>query len=217
MPRPRTHDLDDLLDVAEQIVTGSGAEGLTLRGLAVTAGVSNGSIYHAFSSKDDLLVRLWIRAAERLFAAQAPEVEAVLAGDADPVDAVVAAALAPVSFARDHPSAARLFLAQRPDQLFSDALPQAAVVELAELQQRFTALLVRLAKAVWQRRDKAAVDAIAACVVDLPGGLVRRRLLADDGPDDQVAARIEASVRAVLALPLPPRRTRRGVVRREDG
>ncbi len=61
MPRPRTHDVDDLLDVAEQIVTDAGPSGLTLRGLASAAGVSNGSIYHAFSSKDELLARVWLR------------------------------------------------------------------------------------------------------------------------------------------------------------
>ncbi|HET8929332.1 MAG TPA: helix-turn-helix domain-containing protein, partial [Acidimicrobiales bacterium] len=71
MPRPRLHDRDDLLDAAERLVTSGDVHGLTLRGLAGAAGVSNGSIYHAFFSKDDLAARLWLRAAARLGAIRA--------------------------------------------------------------------------------------------------------------------------------------------------
>ena len=57
--------LDRLLDVAEQFPPGD-PDGLTLRRLAAEAGVSNGSIYHAFSSKEELLAKVWVRAAWRL-------------------------------------------------------------------------------------------------------------------------------------------------------
>src|SRR5262245_41658015 len=207
MPRPRTLDMDDLLDVAERIVTDSGPAGLTLRALAEAAGVSNGSIYHAFSSKEELLARAWLRAARELLGVQHSAEMPGAAGAPDGVDAVVAVALAPLEFARQRPTGARMFFAQRRDQLFSDRLPDHVAGDLAAIQAEFTALLEQLATAVWQRDDRHAVEAIACCVVDLPSGLLRRQLLAGASPDPPTARRLEAAVRAVLAIPLPAPRS----------
>ena len=208
MARPRTHDLDTLLDVAEQIATAAGPAGLTLRRLAADAGVSNGSIYHSFSSKEELLARVWARAARRLLTVQEAQVEAAIASaptkEAAAVEAVVAAALTPVDFAIDSPAAARLFFMQRRDQLFSENLPAAVADELDAIQRTFSRLLIRLAQARWTRGDRVAVDAIAACVVDLPGGLMHRKLLDGTKLDDLTRAQIDTACRAILALELPP-------------
>jgi AcrR family transcriptional regulator len=209
MARPRTNDLGALLDVAEQIVTSTGPAGLTLRRLAAEAGASNGSIYHAFSSKAELLARVWARAAQRMFTALDARVTAALAGAptaTGATEAVVAASLSPVDFAIEHPAAARLFFMQRRDQLLSEELPPATAEELEAVQRTFTNLLIKLAEARWNRRDRVAVDTITTCVVDLPGGLIGRRLLAGAALDDRTRAQIEAACRAILALELPPAR-----------
>jgi AcrR family transcriptional regulator len=206
MSRQRLHTLDDLLDVAEQIVTSGDPSGLTLRSLATAAGASNGSIYHAFGSKDVLLARLWLRSSSRLSNLMA---EAMGERSGTPetagVEAVVAVALAPVEFVRRFPASARLFFAQRRDQLFSGDLPPEVETELAAVQQGFLELLITLARGVWDRGDRAAVEAISVCVVDLPGGILRRRLLEDREADVATAARLEAAVRAILSVPLEPR------------
>ncbi|MFC4948603.1 TetR/AcrR family transcriptional regulator [Pseudonocardia sp. GCM10023141] len=208
MARPRTHDLGALLDVAERIVTSAGPAGLTLRRLAAEAGISNGSIYHSFSSKEELLARVWARAARRFLTILDARVAAATAGAptaaASATEAVVAAALSPVDFAIEHPAAARLFFMQRRDQLLSEDLPPAAADELEAVQGTFTARLITLAQARWNRRDRVAVDAIAACVVDVPGGLMQRKLLAGAALDEQTRNQIEAACRAILALELPP-------------
>lgn len=209
MPRRRLHSVDDLLDVAEQLVTGGDPAGLTLRALAASAGASNGTIYHAFGSREELLARLWLRATERLGVLLAEAVAA--ARDArSGADAVVAAALAPVAFTRAHPASAQLFFAQRSDQLFTADLPAALTDALAAERRRFAALLATLAQGVWQRRDRHAVAAVAACVVDVPGGILRRALIEHRTADAASERRIEAAVRAILALPLdpPPQRKR---------
>lgn len=206
MPRPRTHDLDDLLDVAEQVVTDGGPSALTLRRLASVAGVSNGSIYHAFSSKDELLARIWLRAAQRFLHMQAARVEAALAdtnASGSDVDAVVQAALSPVVFAARYPAAARLFFMQRRDQLVTADLPACLAEQLQSVQSQFSDLLVRLADTLWQRHDRVAVETIATCVVDLPAGLLRRQLESAHGLDHHAEPRIAAATRAILALPLP--------------
>ncbi|SDK55171.1 transcriptional regulator, TetR family [Nocardioides sp. YR527] len=203
MSRQRRHTLDDLLDVAEQIVTSGDPSGLTLRSLATASGASNGTIYHAFGSKDVLLARLWLRSWCRLgdLMAEAMGERARARGE----DAVVAVALTPVEFVRRFPASARLFFAQRRDQLFSADLPPEIETELASVQERFVEVLIALARGVWDRGDRIAVEAIAVCVVDLPGGILRRCLLEDREADEATAARLEAAVRAILTVPLEPR------------
>ncbi|MFE7224990.1 TetR/AcrR family transcriptional regulator [Nocardioides sp. NPDC057577] len=202
MSRQRLHTLDDLLDVAEQIVTSGDPSGLTLRSLAASAGASNGTIYHAFGSKDVLLARLWLRSWCRLGDLMAESMGQGATGE----DAVVAVALTPVEFVRRFPASARLFFAQRRDQLFSADLPPEIETELASVQEKFVDVLITLARGVWDRGDRIAVEAIAVCVVDLPGGILRRCILEDREADEATAARLEAAVRAVLTVPLEPRR-----------
>ncbi|MFD4324703.1 TetR/AcrR family transcriptional regulator [Nocardioides sp. NPDC058538] len=204
MSRQRLHTLDDLLDVAEQIVTSGDPSGLTLRSLATAAGASNGTIYHAFGSKDVLLARLWLRSWCRLGDLMA-EAMGEGAPDSTGEGAVVAVALTPVEFVRRFPASARLFFAQRRDQLFSADLPPEIETELSVVQEKFVEVLIALARGVWARGDRIAVEAIAVCVVDLPGGILRRCILEDREADAATAARLEAAVRAILAVPLEPR------------
>lgn len=211
MARKRLHSLDDLLDVAEQIVTSGDPAGLTLRALATAAGASNGTIYHAFHSKDQLLARLWLRAWSRLnelMSEALREAGGDAAEGADGADVVVAVASAPVVFVRRFPASARLFFAQRRDQLFSADLPPDVEEEIQAVQKRFVELLITLANGVWGRSDREAVEAIAVCVVDIPTGILRRRILEDNLIDDATGERLRAAVRAVLSIPLPARTTR---------
>jgi AcrR family transcriptional regulator len=201
-----------LLDEAERLVTTGDPAGLTLRALAARAGASNGTIYHAFGSKEELLARLWLRAVARLSEAMTESRRsAALAATGTPTgaDSVVAVAIAPVLLARRHPASAQLFFTQRSDQLFSAGLSPDVVALLDEEERRFVRLLRDLATNVWQRSDRAAVEAIAACVVDVPGGMLRRALIERREPDGVIERRIAAAARAILALPLdPPDRTR---------
>lgn len=204
--RPRLHSLDDLLDVAEELVTSGDPAGLTLRSLAAGSGASNGTIYHAFRSREDLLARLWLRAATRLGAV----IEEALDGDRSrgrtAQDTVVAVATAPLTFTRRHPASAELFFAQRSDQLFSADVAPDVVASLDKERKRFSSMLVALAIGVWHRKDRLAVEAIATCVVDVPGGIVRRALIEGRRIDDAAERRIDAAVRGILAVPVDPPR-----------
>ncbi|GAB3573125.1 TetR/AcrR family transcriptional regulator [Amycolatopsis endophytica] len=198
MPRPRVHDLDRLLDAAEQLVAEH--DSVSVRGLAAATGVSNGAIYHAFGSINALLGRVWLRAATDFLVLQAE-----LADDAaTPVEAVVAAAGAPAVFAERRPHAARMLLTVKKDRLLGPDLPTELADELFALDKRVVALLVRLSKALWGRRDGVAVEVMTTCVVDLPTALFRRALTTGaPGPDSR--NRLAAAVRAVLAVPPRPK------------
>lgn len=216
------HDLDQLLDVAEQLVADGGPEGFTVRGLAAASGVSNGAIYHAFGSLPVLLGRLWLRAAGDFLDLQVELVDATPgSGHEAAVEAVAAAAMVPAILADRRPAAARMLTTVRRDQLLGPKVPDELAEAMYALDRRLIALLTRLSRALWGRADRASVEVVTMCVVDLPTAFFRRALSepsADGRPmiGSDRRERLEAAVRAVLALPPPPPPGKRPVPAEED-
>ncbi|WP_093147686.1 TetR/AcrR family transcriptional regulator [Saccharopolyspora antimicrobica] len=216
MPRPRVHDLDRVLDVAERLVVEVGPERLTVRRLSAESGVPNGAIYHAFGSLPALRGRMWLRAADEFLNLQAELIDEALGAAPAPgvgaaVNAVVAAADAPARFAERRPTAARMLMTVRREQLLGPDLPEELADALLGLDRRLVSeVLCRLASALWGRRDGPSVEVITTCVVDLPTALLRRALsqITADGTVQitaDVRGRLEAAVRAILDRE-PPRR-----------
>jgi len=213
VPRRRVHDLDHLLDTAERLVTELGAGGVTVRVLAAAADVPNGTIYHAYGSLNALLARAWLRAADAFLALQTELIEQ--ARPAGAREAVVAAATAPAVFAEQRPAAARMLFTVRREQLLGPDLPEADAEALHGLDARLVQVLIRLARLLWGRGDRHAVEVVTTCVVDLPTALFRRALTgpSTDGAvhiDDAQRHRLAAAVRAVLDLAPTPLPTRKG-------
>jgi AcrR family transcriptional regulator len=65
VPRPTCHPIDTLLDVARDLVVRDGARAVTVDRIIEISGAPKGSIYHRFSTVDDLLAAMWIRAVRR--------------------------------------------------------------------------------------------------------------------------------------------------------
>lgn len=203
MARPRIHDPDDVLDVAEALAVRSGPSAVTIRAVSTATGVSNGALYHSFSSRANLLGRTWCRAAQRFLAVQTELVDAALQDSG--VEAVVAAAEAPAEFAARFPDSSQLLFTVRKTDLLGNELPVETVDELASLDERLTDLMIRLAQHLWDRRDGRAVDLIAMCIVDLPTGV----LLDRDRLRSPIAREhLRAAVRAVLEVGPSPRPSR---------
>ncbi|GAB2668310.1 TetR/AcrR family transcriptional regulator [Nocardia goodfellowii] len=204
MPRPRTHDLDRLLDTAETIAVESGAAAVTVRALAQATSVSNGAIYHAFGSRAGLMGQVWLRAARRFLEMQRDAVDHALAAGPAPrhaIEAVVAAADAPAEYLLRHPISGRFLLTvDRAALLGESDLPPESATELASLDNALTALFLRLARGMWNRADREAVAVIRDCVVELPTALLLRGHRA---PEPAVRERLATAVRAVLTLTPP--------------
>ncbi|CDZ92167.1 hypothetical protein Rruber_01110 [Rhodococcus ruber] len=210
VPRPRIHDLDEVLDATENLVVAGGASAVTLRAVAAATGMSNGALYHAFGSRGGLVGRAWLRAAHRFLDLQRAAVDEVLGSASTPdrgIDAVVAAADAPAAFAALFPESSRLLLTVRREELLGSDPPADVAAELGRLDSIVVALLVRLSRALWGRGDARAVAVVEDCVVGLPTGLLLRR---GRVPDAAMRHRLEAAVRAVLALDPPPAPSGRG-------
>ncbi|MEN4473158.1 TetR family transcriptional regulator [Mycolicibacterium cosmeticum] len=203
MPRPRVYDPDTVLDAVETLAVEHGPAAVTVRAVATAAGISNGALYHSFSSRSELLGRAWLRAGERFLQVQ----DALIEQAADPTEAVIAAAGAPGVLSDHYPASCRLVLAVRREDILDAEMPDELARRLRELQDRLVATMVRLADGLWQRRDRAAADTITECVVDLPTAI----LLTRDRLASPTARRhLSAAVRAVLDIGPPPPNTRKG-------
>ncbi|MFE7799448.1 TetR family transcriptional regulator [Nocardia sp. NPDC057440] len=196
MPRPRTHDPDAVLDAAQLLAVRSGPAAVTIRAVAAATGVSNGAIYHTFGSRAELLGRSWLRAAHRFLAMQTELVDTHLAAtQSAAIEAVLAAAETPVLFAEQFPESARLLHLVSRDELLGDEVPEALAAELAGTDRTLVELMIRLARALWDRGDARAVEVITTCLVDLPTAILLRR---DRLTDPRARHQLRASVRAVL-------------------
>ncbi|MCV7380965.1 TetR family transcriptional regulator [Mycobacterium alsense] len=201
MPRPRLYDQDQILDAVERLAVQSGPAAVTIRAIGDAIGVSNGAVYHTFGSRAGLVGRAWLRAGHRFLAAQGALIDSAPAGDG--AAAVVAAAEAPTVFAEQHPHSSQLLLTVRREELLGPETPPEVATQLRDLDRLLVGTMIRLARALWDRKDAAAVDVITACVVDLPTAILLRRNRIDD-PDAR--ERLRAAVRAVLAVGAPPPR-----------
>ncbi|BBX13830.1 TetR/AcrR family transcriptional regulator [Mycobacterium novum] len=193
MPRPRVHDPDRVLAAVESLAARSGPAAVTIRAVSEATGASNGAVYHGFGSRAGLIAAAWLRAGRRFLDMQRELVDSAH----DAVAAVVAAADTPLIFAERHPESSALLLAIRREELLTDDLPADVAEPLRRLDTELIGLLIRLAAAMWERRDAAAVDTITTCVVDLPTAIVlsRNRL-----GNNAARAQLHAAVRAVLAV-----------------
>ncbi len=193
MPRPRVHDPDRVLDAVDALAARSGPAAVTIRAVGAATGMSNGAVYHSFGSRAGLLAAAWLRAGRRFLALQ----DELVQHAAGPVEAVVTAADAPVVFAERHPDSAQLLWAIRREELLAEDLPEPLAGELRALDTALAALMIRLAAALWDRSDAAAVDTITTCIVDLPTAIMLSRNRLGSAAR---RAQLHAAVRAVSAV-----------------
>lgn len=201
MPRPRLYDQDQILDAVERLAAQSGPAAVTIRAVSDAIGVSNGAVYHTFGSRAGLVGRAWLRAGHRFLDAQSQLIDAAPEGDA--TAAVVAAAEAPAIFADEHPHSSQLILTVRRDELLGPETPTDIAAQLRDLDRLLIQTMIRLARALWNRTDAAAVDVITCCIVDLPTAILLNR---NRIHDHDARERLRAAVSAVLAVGPPPRR-----------
>lgn len=199
MGRPQQVDVDALLDHARALWVADGMAAVTIRALSERSGVSNGSIYHHFSSRNHLLAEVWAKEASRFRAYQREQIEAARAGGTAE-DAAVAAALTTGGYADVEGAAVRVLMASRPDVLTPDGLPDQLAKELRRHRASAAALIADLAEEVWGRSDETARRLMRHCVVDIPA----RIFMSSKVPNDPIARyAIEHAVRGVLAAGPP--------------
>jgi AcrR family transcriptional regulator len=186
-----------MLDAARDLLLEAGSRNATIEAIADASGAPTGSIYHRFGSRDELIAKLWIRAVHR---SQASFL-AALERDS-PREAALAAALSIVDFCEDHPADAQLLVGFRREDLIS-AVPEGPLAdELAVLNRPVERALVQLARRLYGRRSRAALDRTLLAVFDLPYGAARRHLIAGSRMPRGLRADLGRAVNAVIDEPL---------------
>jgi AcrR family transcriptional regulator len=197
MPRPQLHPTDTMLDAARDLLLKAGSRSATIEAIASSSGAPTGSIYHRFGSRDELIARLWMRAVYR---SQASFVAALERHDAK--EAAVAAAMSIIDFCEEHPEDARLLVSFRREDLIRSAPDGPLADELAELNRPVERAVVDLARRLYGRRNRAALDRTLLAVFDLPYGAARRYLIAGTKLPPGLRADLTRAVSAVIDRPL---------------
>ena len=113
MARPAKFSLDDLLDAAGRVLLEKGRD-ITMAQIADAAGAPTGSVYHRFASREELLIRLWLRSIKRF------QVGFIRAGEREEARrAVIEMALCVPRFCRAHPADAKAMTLYRREDLLS--------------------------------------------------------------------------------------------------
>jgi AcrR family transcriptional regulator len=194
VPRPERHSVDMILDVSRDLVLRDGARGVTIDRIVATSGAPKGSLYYRFSTVDDLLATMWLRAVQRSQDRFLQQVNA----SGDPVEAAVAAGLAIEDFASEEPADAQLLAAVRREDLVGEVSDPALAVALQEVNDRLRKALTALARRLYGRATRDTVQRTTCAVVDLPMGAIRRHLVSGVAVPGSVRPQLTAAIRAAL-------------------
>jgi AcrR family transcriptional regulator len=195
VPRPELYSVDFILDAARLLVLDHGARAASVNAIATATGAPKGSIYHRFATTDDVLASMWLRAVNRL---QAGVLNALRISD--PVAAAVAGGLSVHDFARAQRADARLLASLRREDLFSSVSDEALRQELATANDELQKALAGLARDLYGRASRTAIEQTACAVIDLPLGAIRRHLLDGSTLPPGLRDQLEAAIRAALRI-----------------
>ena len=198
MPRPQVHLTDTMLDAARDLLLADGSGSATIEAIAEASGAPTGSIYHRFGSRDELVVRLWMRAVYR---SQASFIAALERQDAK--EAALAASMAIIDFCEEHPADAQLLVSFRREDLIRTTPRAELAEELTELNRPVERAVVNLARRLYGKTTRAALDRTLLAVFDLPYGAARRYLIKRAKLPAGLRDDLTRAVAAVIDQPLP--------------
>jgi hypothetical protein len=112
--------------------------------------------------------------------------------------AALAAARSLHDFALSEPADARLLASMRREDLVESVMTPSLGRELAELNRPLEAAFADLARRLFGRANRAAVEATACAISDLPLGAIRRHVVAGTEFPRGLRDQLEAAVRAAL-------------------
>ena len=192
MPRPAKHDETRILDAAASLVAARGPGAATITAIGAAIGAPNGSIYHRFRTRDELLGRLWLRKAaffQDRFAAALRHPDARQAG--------LDAALSLPRAAREDFDGARIMLLHRRQDFLGGGWPAEMAAEAERLGDQAREGLADIARRLFGRNTAATRRTATFAVLDIPFAAVRRPVGAGVPPPpemDRLIARAYAAV-----------------------
>jgi len=140
---------------------------------------------------------MWLRGVRR---SQARFLEPLKAGGAA-MDAAVAAGLAICDFASEEPADARLLAALRREDLVGEVTDPELASALHDVNRELREAVTALARRLYGRATRDAIERTTCAVIDLPQGAIRRHLVQGVPVPRNVRPQIAAAIRAALLDP----------------
>lgn len=162
-----TFDHADFLRAARELATEYGPAAVTVGSVTERLNAPNGSFYHRFASRDDLLGQLWL---ENIRAFQEGFVAEIDAGNG------LAAALHIAAWARAHPDEARLLLLYNREDFVKGEWPSALKQGVEAQTRRIEACLKRFARDRFGNTTSNALRRAAFALIEVPIAAVRPHL-----------------------------------------
>jgi AcrR family transcriptional regulator len=193
MPRPAKYDEGRILKAAASLVAARGPGAATITAIGTAIGAPNGSIYHRFRSRDELLGRLWLTKAEFFQNRWAKALH-----EPNPRRAGLEAALSLPRAVRDDFEGARIMLLHRREDFLSQGWPPEMQEEAERLGKQVKQELGDITRRLFGRNTVSARHVATFAVLDLPFSAVRRFVGVGEPPpalvDDLVASAYAAVI-----------------------
>jgi AcrR family transcriptional regulator len=193
MPRPSKHDESRILNAAAALVAEKGPGAATMTAIGQAMGAPNGSIYHRFRTRDELLGRLWLNKAAMFQNRWADAVQI-----ADAREAAVEAGLSIPRVAREDFDGASIMLLHRRQDFLSAGWPPDMQAEAERLGKHAGQMLGLMTKRLFGNASERSIQATSLALIDLPYAAVRRYVGTGQKPPPALDRLIERALLAVL-------------------
>jgi AcrR family transcriptional regulator len=193
MPRPAKYDESRILSAAASLIAAQGPGAATITAIAGAIGAPNGSIYHRFRSRDELLGRLWLAKAEFFQNRWAASLR-----ESDPRRAGLEAALSLPRAVREDFEGARVMLLHRREDFLSQGWPPAMKKEAERLGTQVKDEIANITRRLFGRNTSSARHTAAFAILDLPFAAVRRFVGVGEPPPYLVDDLISKAYSAVI-------------------
>ncbi len=171
----------------------------TITAISTAVGAPNGSIYHRFKSRDELLGRLWLTKAAFFQDRWVRALE-----HSETRQAGLGAALSLPRAVREDFDGARIMLLHRREDFLSEGWPPEMKAEAERLRNQVKEQLAGITRRLFGRGTAAAREVATFAVLDLPFSAVRRHVGGGDPPPPRIDRLIAKAYAAVLDGTNPP-------------
>ena len=179
---------------ALRLVADRGPQAVTVAALAQELGAPTGSIYHRYSSREQLLAELWMDVVEAFQEGFVTK----LAGAHD-IEGAVETSLFMVSWTREHPLESRLLLLHRRQDFVAADWPADLVDRAAGLEPQIGTALRSYAQRTFARADSDTMARLRYALLDAPFGGIKPYVQARKRLPPVVDDLVATTARAVLA------------------
>ncbi|MCB1167415.1 MAG: TetR/AcrR family transcriptional regulator [Leptospiraceae bacterium] len=177
------------ISAAQDVIATDGLEGLNVHKIARQAGATTGSLYHRFSSVDELAAMAWMEAAES-FQSQF----AVALSGSSLEQSVLAGALVTPEWSRKNLTAARVLLRTSAATLKQQELPPALHRRLGRLQSNLRRTILGFASRFESKAGIERIELFQFLLADMPLAAVTPYLKRGESPPDRVNKVIRTAI-----------------------